>query len=368
MTQHLVLVGGGHAHLTVLVNLQEFVRRGHQVTLISSSAYHYYSGMGPGMLGGVYTPEEIRFHIKGIAESRKARFVEARVERVDPVERKVFLSTGDSISYDVISFNTGSYIPMEQLGYSRDSIYTVKPIEMLLKGQQHLRSLLAQKNPSVVVIGGGPAGLEITGNVWRLAHDSGGRADITMVAGRKLLGRFPEKVGDLARASLMSRGIDVVENSHVEKLEQGRALLTDGRTIHWDCCFIALGIKPSPLFKKSGITTGSDGGLLVNEFLQSVNYPEIFGGGDCISFKARPLDKVGVYAVRQNPILYHNLLAALEGRALTPFIPQETYLLLFNLGNGRAIYWRNNSVREGRLLFWLKNYIDKKFIKKFQTA
>jgi NADH dehydrogenase FAD-containing subunit len=42
-----------------------------------------------------------------------------------------------------------------------------------------------------------------------------------------------------------------------------------------------------------------------------VAYPEIFGGGDCISFEKKPLDKVGVYAVRQNPILYTNLLAAL---------------------------------------------------------
>ena len=56
---------------------------------------------------------------------------------------------------------------------------------------------------------------------------------------------------------------------------------------------------------------GPDGGLRVNEYLQSVDHPEVFGGGDCIYFEDRPMDKVGVYAVRENPVLYHNLKAAL---------------------------------------------------------
>ena len=50
MGKHLVLVGGGHAHMTVMLNLREYTERGHRVTLIGPSAYHYYSGMGPGLL------------------------------------------------------------------------------------------------------------------------------------------------------------------------------------------------------------------------------------------------------------------------------------------------------------------------------
>ena len=63
------------------------------------------------------------------------------------------------------------------------------------------------------------------------------------------------------------------------------------------------------------------GGLLVNKYLQCTAHPEIFGGGRCIYLKDRPLDKVGVYAVRQNPILYQNLMASLEETVLQPFDP-----------------------------------------------
>lgn len=64
MPKHLVFVGGGHAHLTALMSLRDTVRAGHRVTLIGPSPYHYYSGMGPGLLSGIYRPAEARFHVK----------------------------------------------------------------------------------------------------------------------------------------------------------------------------------------------------------------------------------------------------------------------------------------------------------------
>jgi NADH dehydrogenase FAD-containing subunit len=128
---------------------------------------------------------------------------------------------------------------------------------------------------------------------------------------------------------------------------------------------MAVGVKPSALFLDSGLPTGQDGGMLVNKFLQSVAYPELFGGGDCVSFEPRPLAKVGVYAVRQNPILLHNLLSTLNGGALQEFIPQDTFLLALNMGDGTAVVRWHALVWGGTLGFALKDYIDRKFIKKF---
>ena len=78
--------------------------------------------------------------------------------------------------------------------------------------------------------------------------------------------------------------------------------------------------------------------------------------------------KLGVYAVRENPILLHNLKAALEGRALRRFKPGGAYLLLFNLGDDRGIFVKKQLVFDGRLAFWLKDYIDRRFMQKFQIS
>ncbi len=354
--------------MTVLVKLDDFVKRGHRVALISPSPYHYYSGMGPGVLSGIYGPEEVRFHIKKMAEDRGGEFVVGTVVRVDPRRRILFLSSGDEIEYDVVSFNIGSNVPMESIAGSEENVLTVKPIENLLKARKMILAAITSEKMSIVVVGGGPSGLEISGNIWRLTHNQGMAVQITLLAGRTLLPRFPEKARRLAMASLTSRGIEVVEGVRVSRLERTTALLEDGRQYPFDLIFLAWGITPSALFRESGLPTGEDGGLLVNVHLQSVEYPEIFGGGDCISFRDHPLDKVGVHAVRQNPILYHNLMAALEGGKMERFKPGDIYLLLFNLGDGRAIYWRNNWVWEGRLAFIFKNYLDKKFMRRYQVS
>jgi len=131
--------------------------------------------------------------------------------------------------------------------------------------------------------------------------------------------------------------------------------------------FMALGVKPSTIFEESGLPVGPDKGLAVNRFLQSVKYPEIFGGGDCIFFKDKPLDKVGVYAVRQNPVLLHNLMAKLEQRRLEPFDPGPEYLMIFNIGNNTGVFKKHNIVFGGKIAFMIKDYIDRRFMKKFQA-
>lgn len=69
-----------------------------------------------------------------------------------------------------------------------------------------------------------------------------------------------------------------------------------------------------------------------------------------------------------NPILSHNLLAKLEGTELQTFVRQKSYMLIFNMGNGRGILWKKNFVWEGRLAFFLKDYVDRKFMQKFQFS
>ena len=77
MSKHLVLVGGGHAHMAVMIDLRDDTERGHKVTLIGPSPYHYYSGMGPGLLSGIYRPQDVRFHVKKMAQDSRG-FIHSR--------------------------------------------------------------------------------------------------------------------------------------------------------------------------------------------------------------------------------------------------------------------------------------------------
>jgi NADH dehydrogenase FAD-containing subunit len=368
MGKHLVFVGGGHAHLTSLVNIGDYIRLGHRVSLISPVTHHYYSGMGPGLLSGIYRPEEVRFHVKKLVEDRGASFVKGYVTRIDAAKRLLFLDSGEEVSYDVVSFNTGSGVPLDEIDEDKTNVYPVKPIVNLLKAKKVILARIRGETPVLMVVGGGPAGVELTGNLWRLVHDNGGQAKIKLVAGGNLLSSFPGKVRSLAIASLRGRGIEVLEGVRVSRFDNGQTVFSDGRRLPYDLLFAALGVKPSRIFGESGLPTGDDGGLLVNGNLRSVAYPELFGGGDCISLQGSRLDKVGVYAVRQNEILHHNLRAALSGEPMKTFTPQKAYLLIFNLGDNTGIFVRKSWAWSGRLAFLFKDYLDRSFMRKFQVS
>ena len=367
MKKNLVILGGGHAHLLLLSRLQTITGRGHRAVLVSPSSYHYYSGMAPGMLGGTYRPEDLRFPVEAMARSRGAVFIKDSAVRIDPHAREVLLTSGKRIPYDILSCNLGSSVSFRGFSPYGDGLYNVKPVEQLIKAQQHIKKLSGSPALKILVIGGGPAAVETAGNAWKFVSTrTGVSPTILLVTGRGLLARYPSKARSYTLKSLSARGITILEGVRVSLIENRAAVLDNGTVWEWDICFAATGIRPPDIFLKSGIATGADRGMLVNHFLQSVSHPDIFGGGDCICFQERPLDKAGVYAVRQGPVLLHNICGALNTTPLRPFFPQKNYLLLFNLGNGKGLFCRGSIVFGGRLCFLLKHAIDKTFVNKFR--
>ena len=271
----------------------------------------------------------------------------------------------------MLSFNAGSYVPMQAAPddpEDQGNIYSVKPIEKLMEAADKLKELFAQKKMIVSVVGGGPSSAEVAGNVWQLAKKVNRQLpDIQIFAGKKFMAKFPESIRSRVLSSLQNRGIQIIEAGYVKEIKPDEICLESGETFPTDFIFMAIGVKPSTIFEESGLPIGPDKGLLVNKYLQSVKYPDIFGGGDCIYFEDQPLDKVGVYAVRQNPVLLHNLMASLDGKELEIFDPGPEYLLIFNVGGGLGVFKKKNFVFGGKIAFMIKDYIDRKFMKNFQA-
>lgn len=354
--------------MVTLANLRAYIDKGYEVTVIQPSDYHYYSGMGPGMLGGTYAPDDIRFHTRRVVESQGARFIRDKARLIDPKRRVVLLEGSErEIPYDVLSCNVGSYVPREGIATDAQSVFTAKPIDGLWNARKELVERGKKEPLDIAVVGGGPSSLEIAGNLWQLCQQEHLRAiTIRIYTGSRLMGRLPRRIGALAHNVLRKRSIDVIQGAYVQEVSAGRVRLDNGDVYKADLTFYSTGVVPAKIFTRSGLPTGPDGGLLVNRYLQSTEHPEIFGGGDCIAFQPQPLDKVGVYAVRENPVLFHNLMAALDGTELQSFDPGGKYLLIYNLGGGVGILCKWSIIFSGKLAFTIKDYIDRKFIKAFQ--
>ena len=368
--KHLVLVGAGHAHLETMLAIPRFLAAGFRVSVINPDEYQYYSGMGPGMLAGFYPPRVVRFNVAAMSRERGADFIRGRAARILPDRRTILTESGDEISYDVASFNVGSVIAGGHIDTSFERVVPVKPVYNLYAARCRIEAEIERPGSAdypLAVIGGGAAGVEVAANLKQLVAGTSGASVVLLTRGR-LLSSFPSRVRRKAMKKLGSRGVRVIEDASVQGNSGEELFLATGETIPFRYAFAATGTRPPELFRDSAVPVGPAGGLLVDENLKNPKYPELFGGGDCVDFASRTLPKVGVYAVRQNPILRDNLLAALSGAPLREFSPQGRYLLILNMGDRTGIWQRNGFVIGGRLAFRFKDKIDRAFMEKYQVS
>lgn len=358
----IAFAGGGHAHLYSLRRAAELTARGFDVVLVNPSPYLYYSGMATGVVSGLYDPEETRIDVRRLVESGGGRFVEGRVTGVSSGE--LSLAGGDSIPFDLASFNLGSETP--DRGVTEEAVIPVKPVENAVRLRDRVRALAKSGGRAqVLVAGGGAAGCEVAANLLALAGDG---IQLTLAeAGERLLFESPPRAGGLMRRFLEERGAEVLSGSPVERTGPGVAR-AGGRELHYDLFVSAVGLAPKSVFLdsvRSGVDllTGADGGLWVDRCLRSVSDPRLFGGGDSVAFRGEPLPRLGVFAVRQAPVLFHNLQAALRREPLKSYEPQRRYLYILNLGDGTGLGVYGSLVYRGRAALALKHRIDSRFVR-----
>lgn len=366
MTKRVVLLGAGHAHLFTLKRAGEFARRGYDLVAVAPEAF-WYSGLATGVLGGAYSPELDQVNIAALLGG-KGRFILDTVVGVDIPARTVHLAESPPLQYDALSLNLGSVtpeIPGVPCGYA------VKPIHQLWDLRVDLEARFCSApgtSVRVVVAGGGVTASELAANIAHLAVSKGGRVDLAvLVAGDAALTQLPPKAAQKVVTALERRGVVFCTNSRVERVENGSAVLESGGAVHFDVFVNATGLRPAPLIRETGLPVDTAGALLVDSHLRSIAEPTVHGGGDCIAFTGRELPKVGVYAIRQAPILFHNLLATLDGTDPKQFRPQKHFLWIMNLGDGTGLAVRRGLWWHGRAAFRLKDWIDRRFLREYQT-
>jgi NADH dehydrogenase FAD-containing subunit len=363
----MVFVGAGHAHLHALKRCAAFVERGHECVLVAPGAF-WYSGLATGVLGGQYPRAMDRVDVAALVESGGGRFVEDSVAAIEPANKRLALASGAQLDYDVVSLNVGSRTPPidGEAGFA-ETCYAAKPVKRLFRLRDELTEAARSgpTRPRIVIAGGGPTAFELAASLLGLADRLQARFDVTVVAGRGVpVRQLSRRAARGLFESLERRGLDIVFGENVARIVDGGVVTDAGRRLASDRFVNATGLRPPSLLRESGLAVDEEGSMIVDESLRSISDPAVFGGGDCIRPAARAIDKVGVYAIRQSPVLLDNALAAVAGR--TPerrFRPQKKYLWIMNLGDGTGLAARGRLWFRGRLAFALKDWIDRRFLR-----
>ncbi|MEG4345184.1 FAD-dependent oxidoreductase [Microcoleus sp. A003_D6] len=416
----LVLIGGGHSHAIVLKMFGIKPLPGVRLTLISDVLHAPYSGMLPGHVAGFYDYDECHIDLRSLAEFAGCQILVDRAIAIDFSKNLVICQTRPPVNFDLLSVDIGSTPATLSVPGAAEYAIPAKPVPEFLASWNQLiseRQNHPQKPLRIVIVGGGAGGVELALNMQsRLGKEEGrrkkeegrgkkeeGRRKREEGRGKKEEGRRKreEKLENLSseihlfhsgaelmqghnqrvrrrlKEILINRGVKVHLQEKVcavKKIEREtnpqfptnyQISCKSGLELECDRIFWVTQASAAHWIRESGLAADSNGFMQVNDCLQSVSHPNVFGSGDIAAMVNYPRPKAGVFAVRQGKPLFENLQQFLLEKPLKPFVPQEQYLGLIGTGNKRAIASRGNFMWESWLLWYWKDWIDRQFMQKF---
>jgi selenide,water dikinase len=367
---HLVLVGGGHSHVEVLREWARAPVPGVRLTVVADGSRSVYSGMVPGCVAGQYRPDEIEIDVERLARNAGAGWLEARATGLDMPSRWLHVHGAPPVAYSTVSFDVGSTVSgLDLPGVAQYGLPT-RPIGDFPRRVDALIDS-AHHRPTVrlVVVGAGAGGVELA-FAFRARFDRLGwrGSSVTLLeGGARILPGYPDAAVRHIERNAGARGIGIRVDSPVIEARADGLVLARGEALPCDAFVWAAGSASLPLFDRTGLERDEEGFVRVCATLQAPGHDEIFATGDCANLLGAPrLPKAGVYAVRQGPVLAHNLRAHLAGRPLRAYRPQRDFLSLMNLGDGRAVAVKWGRSAEGTWVWRLKDAIDRAHLRRYR--
>ena len=360
----LVLIGGGHAHVSVLKSFGMNPVEGVRLTLISDVLKAPYSGMLPGFVEGVWNEDEMHIDLPRLSQFAGARFIHGAVTDVDARSKQIELYNTASVSFDILSINSGGQPDISAIDGADRHAIAVKPISQFISKMPCENSW----GDVVSIIGGGAAGIELAlGFHQRFQNLSSPPSLQIFSRSSRLLPHAPVSASQMAANALRGAGIEIHLSAPISELTETHIISETGQSYRSDHHFLVTPVKPAEWISRLGARTDEAGFLLTRPTLQLLDHEMIFAAGDVAQIAAEPRPKAGVFAVRAGPVLTDNLRALIARTALRDYRPQRRYLALIGLGGRNALALWGPFALSGQIWWHLKCWIDKRFMDRFNA-
>jgi selenide,water dikinase len=273
-----------------------------------------------------------------------------------------------------LSINIGSTPRAHDVPGAAKFTVPVKPVDQFLaRWPKLIDEICASKAERIriAIVGGGAGGVELTlSTQHRLRADLPDKAaslEFHLVTDTEtLLPTHNRRVQAKFARILKERGVQVHLDHRVVSVEPKLLLCKPGQPVPFDVCFWVTTAAAPVWIAKSGLAVDARGFAAVSETLQSTSHAFVFAAGDVAGVAEHPRPKSGVFAVRQGRPLAENLRRALGEEAPQPFKPQRQFLSLISTGNKYAVASRGPFACEGEWVWRWKDYIDRKWMRKYQ--
>jgi NADH dehydrogenase len=335
-----VIIGAGFGGINAAIGLK---RADVDVTVIDRRNYHLFQPLLYQVATAGLSPAQIAMPIRHILRRQKnATVLMDKVEDIDK-EARVVITAGRRIPYDHLVIATGA----RHAYFGRDEWEDLAPGLKTIGDATEIRARvltcfekaevsedleLRKKLLTLVIVGGGPTGVELAGAIVELARkaivkdfrhiDSSTARVILVEAGPRLLAAFPESLSESAKKQLEKLGVEVRLAHAVTQCDESGVVLDDGHTIVSACVLWAAGVQASRAAKWLEADADRAGRVVVKEDLSLPGHPEILVVGDTALVKGedgKPVPGVAAAAKQMGKYAAALITARLAGKLTQPF-------------------------------------------------
>ena len=294
----IVVVGMGHGGMTCA---QALAREPADVLVVDRHNYHTFQPLLYQVATAGLDVDDVTQPARHILRGQaNVDFRYASVTGADLDAHVLHVDTGLPIPYDVLVLAAGATTATYGVEGADTHAFPLKSAEQALALRSHVLAQFetANENPAlvedgaltVVVVGGGATGVEMSGALVELVHRvlskdfpslDVGRAQVVLVeGGDALMTGYTDDLRDYTRRALERRGVEVRLGTQVARVEPDRVTLTDGSTIPTRTVVWAAGVQAVPFAATLGLETTRGGRIVVGDDLCVPGHPEVYVVGD----------------------------------------------------------------------------------------
>lgn len=356
----IVIVGGGFGGVVAAESLAKKLGTGHQITLVSRTRKFLFYPALVRLAFGRGEPDDVSFDIRKAMFDRRVQFVEGEVARVHPSERHITFARGDFVGempYDFLVLALGRRLKSEQItGFFEHAHHLLG-----VRGAKKFGDAAQLFNKGRAVIGYCPGArlpvpvFETAFALSRLLEERGKRDDctITIVSSEtpdEMFGGIP--MSEALNGALQSHRIELLSDFAVTQVTPNSVIANDGRTLGCDLNMLIPPFGGPGALVGTGLTD-SEGYVRVDTTMRVAGTERVYATGDCVSFKG---PKMGHMAVRQGEVAAENLVAEIQGKALSADYDHEM-MLVIDAGGNESIFvqkdlWSDDEANIQHSRFW----------------
>lgn len=370
-----IIIGAGFGGLFAA---REFAGQPVDVLLVDRNNFHTFTPLLYQVATAALDPSQIAHPVRSIFRNvQNVNFLLGEVTGIDDEARTVAITAGDRHlvePYDYLIVAAGSVPNYFGNDEFRINAFELRTLRDSVRLRNHILNLFeeavwttddAQRQAllTIVVVGGGPTGLETAGAVYELYNHVLSREFsqnhlqtrvILVERSPHLLDPYPPKLREAALRQVQSLGVEVLLGRALAEVNKSDIRLDDGTIIATHTLIWGAGVKAAPLATLLNVPLERGGRVPVEPTTQVVGKPHVYAIGDIAHLpdkNGRPYPMLIPVAQQQAKLAAHNILAVVAGAAQQPFVYHDRGTMA-TIGRSRAVAWIFNRIQLTGLLAW----------------